>query len=179
MRINYEAALPEVYRYLFEPSNLKIHRQLSGADDYVKSIYSSLRSETTPLFYDTLKSSIRNAATSNVNIITKGPMEQIYTMPLTFGETARAKGALEARSGIEAYTETMTNLRVHSTARKVPDMPEANDLDEMIRVGLDIVSKVKDADIEVKGTNRFLDIVGDAIGSPKSLFNDGALLTIC
>jgi hypothetical protein len=81
-----------------------------------------------------LKSSIRNAATSNVNIITKGPMEQIYTMPLTFGETARAKGALEARSGIEAYTETMTNLRVHSTARKVPDMPEANNLDEMIRL---------------------------------------------
>jgi hypothetical protein len=176
IRINYEAALPEVYRYLFEPSNLKIHRQLSGADDYVKSIYSSLRSETTPLFYDTLKSSIRNAATSNVNIITKGPMDQIYTMPLTFGETARAKGALEARSGIEEYTETMTKLRVHSTARKVPDMPEANDLDAMIRVGLDIVSKVKAADIEVKGTNRFLDIVGDAIGSPKSLFNDGALL---
>lgn len=176
MRINYEAALPEVYRYLFEPSNLKIHRQLSGADDYVKSIYSSLRSETTPLFYDTLKSSIRNAATSNVNVITKGPMDQIYTMPLTFGETARAKGALEARSDIEAYTETMTNLRVHSTARKVPDMPEADDLDTMIRVGLDIVSKVKAADIEVKGTNRLLQVVGDAIGSPTSLFNDGALL---
>lgn len=178
IRINYEAALPEVYRYLFEPSNLKIHRQLSGADDYVKSIYSSLRSETTPLFYDTLKSSIRNAAASNVNIITKGPMDQIYTMPLTFGETARAKGALEARSGIEEYTETMTNLRVHSTARKVPDMPEADNLNEMIKVGLDIVAKVKDADIKVKGTNRLLEIVGDVIGSPKSLLDDGALLKL-
>jgi hypothetical protein len=176
LRLHYEAALPSVYRYLFEPSNLKIHRQLSGADDYVKSIYSSLRSETTPLFYDTLKSSIRNAATSNVNIITKGPVEQISTMPLTFGETARAKGALKARSGIEEYTETMTDLRVHSTVRKVPDMPEASDLDEMIKVGLGIVSDIKEANIKAKGTNRLLEVVGDAMGSPSSLLNDGGLL---
>ena len=174
IRIHYDAALPEIYRYIFQPSNLKIHRQLSGADDYIKSIYSSLRSETTPLFYDTLKTSIRNAAASNVNIITKGPIEQVSTMPLTFGETARAKGALQARSGIKEYTETMEQLRIDSTIRKVPDMPEADSLDEMIKVGLGIVSDIRK--IKDKGTPRFLNVVGDAIGSPSSLFNDGALL---
>ena len=176
MRIHYEAALPEIYRYLFQPANLKIHRQLSGADDYVKAIYSSLRAETTPLFYDTLKTSVRNAAASNVNVITKGPLEQIQTMPLTFQETASAKKALLSRSGIEAYTDTMEELRIHSTARKVENMPNANDLDEMIKVGLSIVSDIKDASIKAKGTNRFFSVVGDALGSPTSLFNDGALL---
>ena len=174
--LNYEAALPTVYNYLFNPANLKIHRQLSGADDYVKAIYSSLRAETTPLFYDTLKTSVRNAAASNVNVITKGPLEQIQTIPLTFQETASAKKALLSRSGIEAYTDTMEELRIHSSARKVENMPNANDLDEMIKVGLSIVSDIKAASIKAKGTNRLFDVVADAIGSPTSLFNDGALL---
>jgi hypothetical protein len=174
--LHYEAALPTIYSYLFNPANLKIHRQLSGADDYVKSIYSSLRAETTPLFYDTLKTSVRNAAASNVNVITKGPIEQIQTMPLTFQETASAKKALLSRSGIEAYTDTMEELRIHSTARKVENMPNPDDLDEMIKVGLDVVSSIKQASNNAKGYSRFFQIVGDAVGSPTSLFNDGKLL---
>jgi hypothetical protein len=173
---DYEAALPEVYKYLFNPANLKIHRQLSGADDYVKSIYSLLRAETTPLFYDTLKSSVRSAAASNVNVVTKGPIEQIKTIPLTFQETAAAKKALISKSDIESFTDVMEELRIHSTARKVESMPQARDLDEKIKVGLNIVTDIKNADVNAKGYPRFFGVIGDVIGSPSALFNDGRLL---
>lgn len=149
----------------------------SGSSDYISSIYPSLRQETTPLFFDTLKTAIRQAASSNLAVITKGPLEQVSTIPLTFGETARAKKALLQRGGVEAYTEAMDQLAVASTARKLEDPTLAEDINEAINKGLEATKELRAGAQKAKGYkgNRFISVVGEAVGSPSSLFSDGAL----
>lgn len=171
----YQVATGPIFDYLFNSKNMKVHRQLSGVNDYISSIYPILRAETTPLFYDTLKTAVRQAAKSNVDIITKGPIEQVATIPLTFKETAAAKKSLLNKSGIEAFTEAMEELRISSTARKVEDMPNPSTLNEAIEIGLKITSDIRDANKAAKGYARFFNVIGDAIGSKESIFSDGRL----
>ena len=122
-----ETFLDNIYNEALYGVGKQYLRSFSGSSDYVSSIYPSLRQETTPLFFDTLKTAIRQASNSNIAVITRGPLEQVATIPLTFGETARAKKQLLQRGGVEAYTEAMDQLAVSSTARKLEDPALAKD----------------------------------------------------
>jgi len=173
---HYRAAIfPVIKDLFFTPEKAALHRKLSGVSDYVTSIYPQLRAETTPLFYDTLKTAVRNASKSNITVITKGPIEQTQTIPLTFKESAAAKRSLLNRSDIENFTDTMEELRIHSTARKIEDPKVADELEKAIEQGLSVTTDIRKGAEKAKGIDRLFDVVTDVIGSPEALFSDGRI----
>ena len=155
----------------------------AGSSDYISSIYPALRQETTPLFFDTLKTAIRQAARSNLDVVSRGPLEQVVTLPLTFEETGRIKGQLLARGGIEEYTKTMEDMAIGSPFRKLDPETAANlseDIDTAIEVGLAATEGLRAASNAGKGyaANRYFQVIGEFIGSKESLFTDGTLSKI-
>jgi isopenicillin N synthase-like dioxygenase len=72
-----EKAVDQIFEQTFFGAGKQYFKSFSGSSDYIRSIYPKLRSETTPLFFDTLKTSIRQAARSNLEVITRGPIEGI------------------------------------------------------------------------------------------------------
>ena len=159
----------------FSPEAYNYHRLASGAEDYVRSLYPQLRAETTPLFYDTLKTSIRNAATNNLAVLTKGPLEQTQTISLISQDTAAIKGALRRRGGIDEFTKSMEELKIDSNVRKLPPGIEmSQDLSTAIEEGLKVTDNLRDVAVKNKGTaNRLGSVLTDVFGSKEAFFADG------
>lgn len=151
-----------------------------GVDDYVKAIYPKLRQETTPLFFDTLKTAIRQAANSNIGVITRGPLEQVATIPLTFGDTAAIKKQLLSKANIEQFTETMDQLAVSSTVRKFEDQTLLPTIQENINKGLEEFAKLRAESAAQQGYkgNRAMQILADVVGSPSAFFSDGKMAKV-
>lgn len=173
----------ELHNELFFKTGKPYIASFAGSSDYISSIYPAIRQETTPLFFDTLKTAIRQAAKSNLDVVTRGPLEQVATIPLTFQETSRIKGQLLARGGIEEFTETMESMVIGSPFRKLDPETAANlseDIDTAIEVGLAATEGLRAASNADKGyaANRFFQVIGEVIGSKESLFTDGTLSKI-
>jgi len=165
---------------LRHPDFKHLMNSFSGAEDYVGAIYPKLRAETTPLFYDTLKTAIRSAARNNIAIVTRGPIEQAMTIPLVFRDTAAIKKSLLNRADLESFTDAMDEIAVRSTARKIenPDAQVlADSLDAAINEGLEATSGLRAgaaSDAGISG-NRFYKTLMAIIGSPASGFGDGII----
>jgi hypothetical protein len=165
---------------LRHPDFKHLMNSFSGAEDYVQAIYPKLRAETTPLFYDTLKTAIRSAARNNIAIVTRGPIEQAMTIPLVFRDTAAIKKSLLNRADLESFTDAMDEIAVRSTARKIenPDAQVlADSLDAAINEGLEATSGLRAgaaSDAGISG-NRFYKTLMAIIGSPASGFGDGII----
>ena len=153
------------------------HTTVSNARDYVDSIYPMLRAETTPLFYDTLKTSIRNAANNNIAVLTRGALEQTQTIPLVFGETAAIKGALRRRGGIDEYTKTMEDLKISSDVRKLPPETEFSDeLKKAIEDGLAATTDLRSISNKKTGpAKRLSNVSADLFGTLEAGFNDSRI----
>jgi len=153
------------------------HATISNSNDYIHSIYPRLRAETTPLFYDTLKTSIRNAASNNMAVLTRGALEQTQTIPLIFGETAAIKGALRRRGGIDEFTKTMEDLKISSDVRKLPPGTEfSKDLKEAVEQGLDATTSLRGiADKKIGPMKRLTNIAADIFGTLEAGFNDSRM----
>ena len=165
---------------LFQPDDISYLSRISGADSYVSSIYPLLRAETTPLFYNTLKTSLRQAARSNRAIITEGVLESTLRMPLTFSETSGVRTAVLGKANLDVFTETMLELQVSSKARKLPadvikDMEEGS-LNARIQKGIDAVTDIRGQ--ESQSALRLNKIAADLFGTPTAAFNDGRFAKI-
>jgi len=148
----------------------------SGASSYVSSIYPSLRAESTPLFYNTLKTAIRQAAKSNRDIIRTGVLESTLRAPLTFGETSNIRSSVIGKSNIDQFTETMMEMAIGSQFRKaspelLKSLEEGGSLTEKIQRGIDATTELR-GQATKRGTG-LVRTVNDLVGTPGAAFNDG------
>jgi len=148
----------------------------SGASSYVSSIYPSLRAESTPLFYNTLKTALRQAAKSNRDIIRTGVLESTLRAPLTFGETSNIRSSVIGKSNIDQFTETMMEMAIGSQFRKaspelLKSLEEGGSLTEKIQRGIDATTELR-GQASKRGT-RLVNVVNDLVGTPGAAFNDG------
>ena len=165
-----------IYKEAFFTQGLAYMKGFSGSSDYMRAIYPKLRQETTPLFFDTMKTAIKQAAKQNIATLSKGPLEQISTIPLAITEGGRLKRELLSRSDIEKYTEVMEQMQLSSTVRKLEDQTLAANIDKAIQDGLDAtVSLRKGAESEQNIMNRFSKILAEVFGTPETWFADGRL----
>lgn len=157
------------------------HMSLSGVDAYINSIYPELRPETNALFYDTLKTSIRQAANNNLLVIRDGPLESVSVIPILMEETKGIKRQLVSKSGIEQLTRSMEELAISSTARSVsPDrtlIVEGADVEKLVLEGLEETLKIR-GEIQASKAQRLFRVVGDVVGTPTSVFNDGRIASV-
>lgn len=167
-----EKAVDEIFEQTFFGAGKQYFKSFSGSSDYIRSIYPKLRSETTPLFFDTLKTSIRQAARSNIEVITRGPIEAVATIPLTFQETASAKKALLGKGGVEDLTKSMEQLAISSTVRKLENPELAQTAAAALDEGLEATLTLRQG-AKASAQKRFFDWIGEVAGTPSSLFSDG------
>lgn len=159
----------------------------SGANSYVASIYPSLRAESTPLFYNTLKTALRQASRSTRDIIRTGFIESALRAPLTFGETSNIRQAIVRKSNIDQFTDTMMEMRIGSQFRKaspelLQSLEEGGSLTEKIQRGIDATTDIRQASDKPRPERfsraRLVNIAGDLVGTGKHAFNDGRFTRI-
>ena len=159
----------------------------SGANSYVASIYPSLRAESTPLFYNTLKTALRQASRSTRDIIRTGFIESALRAPLTFGETSNIRQAIVRKSNIDQFTDTMMEMRIGSQFRKaspelLQSLEEGGSLTEKIQRGIDATTEIRQASDKPRPEKfsraRLVNIAGDLVGTGKHAFNDGRFTRI-
>ena len=172
-----EKAVDEIFEQTFFGAGKQYFKSFSGSSDYIRSIYPKLRSETTPLFFDTLKTSIRQAARSNIEVITRGPIEAVATIPLTFQETASAKKALLGKGGVEDLTKSMEQLAISSTVRKLENPELAQTAAAALEEGLEATLTLRKG-AKASAQKRFFNWIGEVAGTPSSLFSDGKVASV-
>ena len=172
-----EKAVDQIFEQTFFGEGKQYFKSFSGSSDYIRSIYPKLRSETTPLFFDTLKTSIRQAARSNLEVITRGPIEGIATIPLTFQETASAKKSLLGKGGVEDLTKSMEQLAISSTVRKLENPELAQTAAAALEAGLEATLTLRQG-AKASVQKRFFDWIGQVAGTPSSLFSDGKVASV-
>jgi hypothetical protein len=157
----------------------------SGANSYVSSIYPSLRAESTPLFFNTLKTSLRQASRSTRDIIRTGFVESALRAPLTFGETSNIRQAILKKSNIDQFTDTMMEMRIGSQFRKASpellrSLEEGGSLTEKIQRGIDATTEIRQASDKARPKplprdipKRLVNMTGELVGTGKNAFNDG------
>ncbi len=157
----------------------------SGANSYISSIYPSLRAESTPLFFNTLKTALRQASRSTRDIIRTGFVESALRAPLTFGETSNIRQAILKKSNIDQFTETMMEMRIGSQFRKaspelLQSLEEGGSLTEKIQRGIDATTDIRQASDKPRPKplprdipKRLVNVTGELVGTGKNAFNDG------
>ena len=172
-----EKAVDEIFEQTFFGAGKQYFKSFSGSSDYIRSIYPKLRAETTPLFFDTLKSSIRQAARSNIEVITTGPLAIVDTIPLTFQETAAAKRALQKKGGVEDLAKSMEQLAISSTVRKLDNPELAQTAAAALEAGLEATLTLRQG-AKASAQKRFFNWIGQVAGTPSSLFSDGRIASV-
>ena len=167
---------PAIESKVFPPGSFGFLRRNSGASTYIDSIYPSLRAETTPLFYNTLKTAIKQAAASNRQIIRTGVLESTLRAPLALGETSSIRSAVIGKANIDQFTETMMEMAIGSQFRKASpelakSLEEGGSLTEKIQRGIDATTELR-GQATKRGT-RLVNVVNDLVGTPGAAFNDG------
>ena len=172
-----EKAVDEIFEQTFFGAGKQYFKSFSGSSDYIRSIYPKLRAETTPLFFDTLKSSIRQAARANIEVITTGPLAIVDKIPLTFQETAAAKKALQKKGGVEDLAKSMEQLAISSTVRKLDNPELAQTAAAALEAGLEATLTLRQG-AKASAQKRFFNWIGQVAGTPSSLFSDGRIASV-
>jgi len=113
-------------------------REVSGAKEYIDTLYPKFRPESTPQFYQVLANTIKANARSNIIAMTDSPAEMINRMPLTFKQSAQIKSGARGKLNLTQATETLDNLSIPSTQRKL-DPEVASETFGNIEASLDAV----------------------------------------